>query len=316
MMVEAQLTGIFPRSDKLIKTTWDYEKGKIDKKILTQEIAQDAQAIIEMQTKAGIKYITDGMLLWQDLFRPFIENINGIKSGALTRWFNNNTFFRQPIIEGKIESEKNFLYKYIQTNLSPEKNWKAILPGPFTFAKLSVDKFYGDTEKLISQISKMIAKEVKMLSDAGISFIQFNEPAIVWFKPNREEFNLIKKAYEAVTENLKVKTCIHTYFGDATPALSFLSEYPVDYIGIDFYSTSLDDIEDFTSSKGLLCGSLDARNSLIEKPSDIASFIRDVEKRLAPKDIIVSPNCDLEFLPRSIAEKKIEVLGKVLNILR
>ncbi|RLF28950.1 MAG: hypothetical protein DRJ99_03965 [Thermoplasmata archaeon] len=116
-MVDIQLTGIFPRSNELIRATWDYEKGKIDKETLENKIEKDTKRIIELQLQTGFRYITDGMLLWQDLFRPFVENIEGISPGPLTRWFNNNTFFRKPIIDNKLSSSRTFLHEYIYVDL-------------------------------------------------------------------------------------------------------------------------------------------------------------------------------------------------------
>ncbi|RKX92197.1 MAG: hypothetical protein DRP84_10405 [Spirochaetes bacterium] len=315
-MIDIQLTGIFPRSNELIKTTWDYEKGKIGKKDLENRIKQDAKHIIELQVKAGFKYTTDGMLLWQDLFRPFIENVDGITSGPLTRWFDNNTFFRKPIINDKLKTKERFIYKYIQTiPLSDKLFWKAILPGPFTFAKLSSNIYYDDFKKLLLDLSQIFKVEVEDLTNKGISFIQFNEPAITWYKLTDKELDFIKDVYKIITDDLNTKTCIHTYFGDASPVLSSLLDYPVDYIGIDFYSTTFEEIKNLSVSKGLLCGCIDARNSFLENPSNIFSFIKDIKEHMEPKDIIISPNCDLEFLPRNIAEKKVVILGNVLRML-
>jgi len=315
-MIDAQLTGIFSRSNELIKTTWDYEKGKLAKKDLENGIKQDAKRIIELQINAGFKYISDGMLLWQDLFRPFTENIGGITSGPLTRWFDNNTFFRKPIINDKLKAERRFIYRYIRTNLFPDKIfYKAILPGPFTLYKLSSDKYYNNTRNFLLDLSEIFKKEVEDLINKGVAFIQFNEPAIAWYRLTNEELNFTKDAYKIITDDLNVKTCIHTYFGDVSPALPSLLDYPVDYIGIDFYSTPFEEVKNFSISKGLLCGCIDARNSLLEKPSNILSFIEDVNRHMEPSDIIISPNCDLEFLPRNIAEKKVEILGEILRMM-
>ena len=315
-MVDIQLTGIFPRSNELIRATWDYEKGKIDKETLENKIEKDTKRIIELQLQTGFRYITDGMLLWQDLFRPFIENIEGISPGPLTRWFNNNTFFRKPIIDNKLSSSRTFLHEYIYVDLLSENgHWKVILPGLFTFVKLSADTYYKNFKNLIMDFSRIIKAEITNLTNRGASFIQFNEPAITWCTLTKEEINLAKEAYRFLIDDVSARTCIHTYFGDATPILSPLLDYPVDYIGVDFYSTTFEEIREISFSKGLLCGCIDSRSSLLEKPSNISSFIEDVNEYMKPQDMVISQNCDLEFLPRNVAEKKVKLLAEVLKML-
>jgi 5-methyltetrahydropteroyltriglutamate--homocysteine methyltransferase len=97
------LTGILPRPEGLIESTRAYERGRISKKELEKAFKNATKEVITAQISAGLSYVTDGMLRWQDLLRPFTENLRGIHVGSLARWFNNNTFYRKPIIYNKIK---------------------------------------------------------------------------------------------------------------------------------------------------------------------------------------------------------------------
>jgi len=113
------------------------------------------------------------MLLWQDIFRPFVENNKGIKSGPLTRWFDNNTFFRQPVITGNLDTTDPFVFKYIHSKAN-----KAILPGPMLFYSCCKNNSFKDKQSLLMDIVYMLRKEIKDLSKRGIEIIQLNEPSL------------------------------------------------------------------------------------------------------------------------------------------
>jgi methionine synthase II (cobalamin-independent) len=68
--------------------------------------------------------------------------------------------------------------------------------------------------------------------------------------------------------------------------------------------------------KGLACGCVDAGNTKMEKPSEIASFAEKVLETLEPKQLYITPNFDLEFIPYTFARQKVRNLGTALDILR
>jgi 5-methyltetrahydropteroyltriglutamate--homocysteine methyltransferase len=97
-------------------------------------------------------------------------------------------------------------------------------------------------------------------------------------------------------------------FGDAAGLLERgLADLPVDAIGIDFYSTSIDAVpEGF--GKHLLAGVLDARNSLVEDAREIAAFAAQLEQRA--ERVALVPNGDLQYVSEAIAREKIARLGR------
>ncbi len=105
-MVEAHLTGIFPRSEELVQATRAAVRGKISPTDLEAAFRHDLDALAQLQSDCGLDYVVDGQLNWQDLFRPFSNLFTGITLGSLTRWFDNNAFYRKPIIVDKIMPSK------------------------------------------------------------------------------------------------------------------------------------------------------------------------------------------------------------------
>jgi 5-methyltetrahydropteroyltriglutamate--homocysteine methyltransferase len=195
--VEAHLTGAFPRSEQLVEATRAAERGKISKAEVDAILDHDVTALVEIQQRANLDSYVDGQLNWQDLFRPFSELFTGIRLGSLTRWFDNNTFYREPVIVDRITVGAPELQPFFRYALMPSQaRKKAILPGPFTFAVLSHNSAYPSLADLIDDIAHALKRTTENLGRSGYSSVQFNEPALGVNGRTKEDFELAKHALE------------------------------------------------------------------------------------------------------------------------
>ena len=87
----AYIGGIYPRSDRLITATRRMSKD------LPQLFLEEKRKVIMLQLKAGLNYITDPLLEWDDMLKPY-SKLSGIKMNGLNRFYENNTFYRKPLI--------------------------------------------------------------------------------------------------------------------------------------------------------------------------------------------------------------------------
>jgi 5-methyltetrahydropteroyltriglutamate--homocysteine methyltransferase len=85
-------------------------------------------------------------------------------------------------------------------------------------------------------------------------------------------------------------------------------------IGVDFYATDLEALPR-PFPKTLLAGVVDARNSLLEEPEEIAGFGRNLLEELEGELHLV-PNGDLQFVPEKIARQKVLRLGEAARVLK
>jgi 5-methyltetrahydropteroyltriglutamate--homocysteine methyltransferase len=312
VMVEVHLSGVFPRSESLVEITRAADRGRATDADVQAALECDCQALLQLQTQIGVDYVVDGQLNWQDMFRPFTELFTGIQLGSLTRWFDNNTFYRKPIIVEKVKPHGDNVDQFFRHKLLLDiQRKKAIVPGPLTFALLSENKAYGNVADLIDDLSHALSNVIATLRETGYSLIQFNEPAISNDKRANEVLQYAKQSYETCAQTAGAKTALHLYFSDPEPVLDALLDLPVDAVGIDFYATSLESIAKHTFNKELDCGCIDGRNSLLESPEDLSKFVQRVKQKVEPKHITVTPNCDLDFLPYPVAEKKTRLLTEV-----
>ena len=312
-IVEAHLTGVYPRSEKLVTATRATVRGELSQTEVDRTLEDDTKSLTLLEEHASLDYIVDGQLNWQDLFRPFSEIFSGIQATTLTRWFDNNTFYRKPMITEKVQFRGKAIQQYFRSDLLPkERRKKAILPGPLTFALLSENKAYASLADLVEDVAKALKATVKMLQNSGYDQFQFNDPCLTALDRKSSELQTAKKAYETCANG---KGLLHTYFGDASPVIDALLDLPVEAIGIDFYSTPLQKLRGHDFTKRLGCGCIDGRNSLLEATDQLKAIILDTRDQLEPRDMYVTPNCDLDFLPSAVAEKKIQILSETKRML-
>ncbi len=253
---------------------------------------------------------------WQDILRPVAECTEGVRIGGLVRWFDNNTFYRQPIINGKLRWRRGEIGGYVYRELlGATTTPKVVLPSPFSYAELSDNRHYQSEEKLVEDVGRILNECARELAELGIKHVQFSEPVAVATFISNDEKNLIHHALKIATEALNCGVSLHTFFGDLSTLYPEALDWPIDALGADFYATTIGSLKQFKCSKPLIAGCVDGRNSLLEDPSMIAQFVKDLVDYLKPSEVILAPNCDLEFLPRPVAEEKMRRLRAASSIL-
>lgn len=313
--MEGHLVGAFPRSENLVDLTRAATRGKLPRERLENAFTSDASELAILQTDGGLDFVVDGQLNWQDLLRPFCEILAGISQGSLTRWFDNNTFYRKPIIVDKVKFQGTNLRAYFRSDLlTTSSRKKAILPGPFTFALMSQNMVYDSTADLIDDLAHCLREVVSKLLSVGFEYFQFNEPCICFGERSEDELSIIEDAYDSLVKGIGARTALHTYFGDVSTSIDSILDFSIDRIGIDLYATSIDSLAEHDFDKEIGCGCIDARNSLLESPEALKKFVKKIEDKVSPKGIYVTPNCDLDYLPHSIAVKKLQILSQVVKM--
>ena len=278
-----------------------------------QEITR---AVLKEQEQAGLDLLTDGQIRWEDLVTPIARRIEAFEINGLSRWFDNNTYYRRPILHKAPAWPGPILVKDYQFAAScTAKPVKAVLPGPYTFAKVSEDRHYKKERPLVLKLAEILNAEAQALAKAGAPLIQFDEPALGFGAPN---LKLAAEALKVATRGVKTKTAVYTYFGELNGAFQALQGTPVDVIGVDVVSapSTIASLKKAKIRKELGLGCLDGRNTKLESIEDLHALFNAV-KRLVPLDrVYVSPSCGLEFLPHTQAQAKVRRVSEAVRAYR
>jgi len=296
--------GIYPRNEKLIESTRSYDKT------LEKQFKKEKSRLLKIQSNNKLDYISDPLIDWDDNLRPFTDNLRGIEKGPLTRYYENNTFYRQPIIKSKLGTTGNILKNNVCFDLFTSKSKVKIdILDPFTFYDLSANEFYKSEEEAVNAFAEIIKKELNSIK-RNVQLIQFNSPSLARVE-EIDRLNMVKKAIEKIVKGLDTKTCLNLWGSDISNTLEKFQEFPVDIIGIDFTSSNVDKFDKIEMKKGLACGLIDAKNTKMEKSSVIIRELKNIKKTFSPESLAVITSWDFEFIPEPFADKKLQIMKQI-----
>ncbi len=309
--------GDTPEEQLLRRTIASLDRKEADLAQLERIKDEVTRQVIEEQIEAGVEVITDGLIRWDDALTYLAGKIKGFKLTGLLRYFDTNTFYRQPVCEAELDAPESLVVKDFQfANTLSSVPVKAVLTGPYTLAKLSLDPHYQDLEKLATKLATILGEEVKRLAQVGAQIVQFDEPAILKFKKDLPLFKRVwTKLASYFPENLE--TVLFLNFGNLEGIYSDVLQIPVTTVGLDLTSESSNwKLLKSNSGKKWIAGIVDARNTKMETEEEIQEKLEKLLSWIPAEDLSVSPNYGLEFLPRETARKKLAHLAKVVREFR
>ena len=302
-MISSYTFGIYPRSEELIEATRKNTEN------LNSLFQKETEEYISAQKNANLGFVSDPLLKWDDIFRPF-SNLETATPTALNRIYEMNTFYRVLSFDGQtFTDDGNLVQSNLDLSLLP-KNRAAAIPEPFTFAERHTSKGFKTKEDFTINLAKMLRVEIDSLVESGFELIQLLGPSIAY--NNEVDFGLVSDALKIITDGLKAKTILHTYFGDVSTKIESLLDLPVSGLGFDITTTPASSIEKHSfSNKSLTIGIINSFNTAIEKPQECIKQVDEINAKTKPKESYVSNNFDLEYVPKEFAMNKISVLGEI-----
>src|SRR5215203_3556816 len=305
--MRAYAPGIYARSEELVQATRDLDRGRATEEAVAAQQDADLRAFLYAQREAGLDYFSDGLLNWQDIFRPFDTAAEGLRPGPLTRFLNTNTFYRVPAVE----MERPRLIEplgepFFRIGDLPRSRWVATLPSPHSLAEWAA----GEIEPR-AVAEGILGPQIRWLAGNGCAYAVLQETALFG---KRSDLHGLSDALEALASPLPL--ALQLPFGNAGDVLGELLELRIDAIGVDFYATDVAALPRLFP-KTLLAGVVDARNSLLEEPEELAEFGRSLLEYMDKgTQLHLVPNGDLQFVPERIAREKVLRLGAAARILK
>jgi 5-methyltetrahydropteroyltriglutamate--homocysteine methyltransferase len=292
--MQAFAPGLYPRSEALVQATRDLDRGRTTQEAVDEQVERDLAELVSVQQQAGLDLLADGMLRWQDLFRPVLEASEGLETGPLTRFLDTNTFYRAPHATTAIPKLSTPLdERYVAPLPGPRL---VTLPSPFALSQGAGVPAHTIAENILKPLIEALDVELVVLAEPFFGRKEATSPGE------------LEQALAALAGGPKL--ALQLTFCDARePLEQGLAELPVDAIGVDFYGTHLSDVPK-GFDKLLLAGVVDARSSTPEDPRELALFAERLRNEREIEQIALVPNGDLQFVSERIAREKLVRLGK------
>jgi 5-methyltetrahydropteroyltriglutamate--homocysteine methyltransferase len=296
-LLRAYAAGIYPRSEALVQATRDLDRGRTTAEAVEEQRRADVQALVAAQEDAGLDLLTDGLLDWQDLFRPLAERSDGVTARPLTRFLDTNTFYRALLVDGAPR-----LREPIPAPELAAGRWLATLPAPSALSRAA--RGAASSQAFAADV---LAPQLEADAQAGCALVVLVDPFLAREGGVEEAIASLRELPEGVP------LALHLPFGDASGVLDALADAPVSAVGVDFYATSLDAVPD-GFPKELAAGIIDVRSSALENPDELAAFAETLLER-NPAGVALTVNGDLQFVPEPVAREKVLRLGRARTLL-
>src|SRR3984885_8446577 len=195
--------GDSPELQALRRTIAALDRGERSHADLLDVQNDVTRQVIAEQVKAGLDVVTDGLIRWYDPISHLAGKLDNIEIKGLVRFFDTNTYFRQPVFVGAPIKRGNLAaggYSFARNALghlptpqgkAGKLSIKSVLTGPYTLGRFSLSEQSGDgsseayasLEARAQAYAEILASEFDPLSQAVSELIQMDEPAAIKY-PN------------------------------------------------------------------------------------------------------------------------------------
>lgn len=313
MIIEPRLTGMITPSLSTIKELADIKYGRSEPRPLKDVYSSDKDQLVKLQERDGFRLISDGQMLWGDLFRPVYDGMRGIGPGAMTRWYETNGFCFPPIIVDKPEAGEarinNFSYKNCFNQVS--------LVGPYTLLRMSQNPAGRKPEEIIEAFTQQLIGIILKLEERSIQLVEFTEPSIVYdakhgiIEERQKALGTALESYQQIARSVKVATILQLPYGDIEKTLEVLN-FPVSGFGVDLTETIVPTEAINLVGKTLSAGVINAWSSVPEDIDHLEKRVRNVLEIWKPEKVFVTSNAHLyHTLSHNSAIRKVSEIAQL-----
>lgn len=286
---------------------------------------------IDDQLRGGADIITDGEMRRVDFNLGFYDHLRGIEAlPPARRWgppaHDQRSRYRctAPITAphglGLVEE-----YQRLRTVTSAPV--KMPIPGPYTLAGcIQGGDIYRDRQQIAEALLPIVNREMKALVDAGVDFIQMDEPSFACHPGNPEPFlDMVARSVAGVKAKISMHMCFGNFRGRAVgqrsyrPLFPHLAKAAVQQLALEFASRELAEIElahEIKAPMELAVGLVDVKNTWVEPPELVAERLRTVLRHIDPERVHVTPDCGFSQTARFIAQKKLASMVQGVRMVR
>jgi 5-methyltetrahydropteroyltriglutamate--homocysteine methyltransferase len=225
-----------------------------------------------------------------------------------------------------------------------DRKVKVPLPGPYMLTRSSwfpglSDAAYPSIEDLGREVSAILHRELLALKEAGVDFVQFDEPVLsqvvhgaegaetfmcAALATRRDPTEELTYALELMNQTIKgvsgVKMGVHVCRGNWSrredvllrgnygPLLPYLTEMKVDQLVLEFATPRAGELKvfkEYGDEKELGLGVVNPRSSEVEPPEVIVKRVEEALRFFDPSRIYLNPDCGFgTFAERPVNDAK------------
>lgn len=325
--ITSTVWGFAPQSDELLKASGDLHRERIPFEGWLNQVGQDRQAYVGSLKDASITYSCyesgDG-----DYLRLTARDVEGfglhqLAESPVTRWFDTNTFYRQPTIEGELHHLGRrsgrwphwpFFDQFDQANVG-KSHYQATLLSPYSFARLcarSPRVSQGQADRFVLGVYDEL---LDIAANHEIERVLLHEPYAAYHAVGaRESRRLAAGIGDLAVNHPAVEVGVYLSFGNATDLIGELAKVEnLAALGCDLIRTPVAGLPRAIPGR-FLAGLVDGANTLIDDDTELVTGLETLATTLDVPEISVTHTVDLEHVPFQTALQKVRQLGRIADL--
>jgi 5-methyltetrahydropteroyltriglutamate--homocysteine methyltransferase len=302
--------------------------GPVDR----EEALRDAvRLVIEDQLCAGLDRITDGEMQRVDFNLGFYDYLEGLEPlSQARRWGPPGHDQRgkyRCVAPLKAPEGLGVVTEYRRFRELSDAPMKMPVPGPFTLAGcIQGTDVYRDRGAVTEALIPIVNAELRAAVDAGVDFIQIDEPSFACHPDDSEHFlDVVARTVEGVNAYISMHMCFGNYRARAVGWRSYQPLFPhigrarVNQLALEFASREMAEVEllaQLPETMDVAVGLIDVKNTWIEPIDLVAERLRMVLRHAAPERVSVTPDCGFSQTARHVAVAKAKAMVEGARIVR
>lgn len=287
---------------------------------------------IRDQEDAGVDIITDGEMRRAGFFTAeFYGHMTGLaerearrKSGVAGHDQREKYVAVEPL---GAPNGLGLLPEYEYLKQRTNTAIKMPIPGPFTLSgRIEPGSIYKDRMDVAYGLASLVNAELKALVNAGVEFIQLDEPSYAVHSSTPAEFvKLFNHTVEGVNAKISMHLCFGNFVGRPVakrtykPLLPHIFDMKLDQYALEFANREMAEIDllrEFPDDKEIAVGLVDVKNYYVETPEDVAERIRRTLEVVPAERLTITPDCGMSQTARWAAKGKLKAMVEGAKIVR
>jgi 5-methyltetrahydropteroyltriglutamate--homocysteine methyltransferase len=344
------VVGSWPRPRWLLDALRKRQSGELTYQEFNAEADKAVLECLRYQEEAGVDIVSDGEQRRDNFYSFVVEKLDGVQLMSLAELMDHvedkaafDAILRSqdapafsihnPTVVGKIRRRQPLAVdEYLFLKEHTDKPVKVALPGPYLltrsmWVKGVSDAFYPTMEDLAQDLVSILREEVIALRDAGVSFVQLDEPVLtdVMFRPEVKERTFMCASMAAasgdpVQELAKavhltnsvidgidgIQTGVHVcrgnwsrkeealLSGDYEPLVMYLLTMRVNQLVLEYGTPRAGDLSAFGKYpriRELGLGVVNPRTDEVETPEMVINKVEEALTYFEPESIYLNPDC-------------------------
>ena len=344
------VVGSWPRPPWLLEALKSRQAGRISFAEFNQVADKAVLEALKYQEDAGVDIVSDGEQRRDNFYSFVVEKLDGVQLMSLAEIMNyvedKEAFdailrardapafaIHNTTVVSKVERRQSLAldeYEFLREHTA--KPIKIALPGPYLltrsmWVKGISDSTYPTMATLAADIVAILREELIALRDAGVDFVQFDEPVLtdVIFNPEVKErtfmcasmaassgdpmrelvfalrlMNDILRGVEGIATGIHV--CRGNFsrkeeallVGDYEPLLPYLLAMQADQLVLEYATPRAGDMDAFGKQREVReigLGVVNPRSDEVEEPEVVIGKVEEALSYFPPDKIYLNPDC-------------------------